>query len=230
MHTGPTASPENSYLLLKQKQKQKQRSPSDRLVRVVTHSPNIDMGVLRQISNIYTLALSWARAEQHGNNNNNGDGDGDAVLTAYLQTPEYLLDQQLARRLRHVVMMMPNGAIPLASPAPHVPESGSGKMAANTGAATATAAGPRPDTGFMSSLMKRISSHAGALARADALPPNNNNNNNNNNNDNNNNDNDDATAQFILDEYVHSPLASNRSSMQGYPHTSRPNSDRCDDE
>lgn len=98
MHTGPTASPENSYIL----RQDKNEKFSSRYVRVVTHSPNIDMAVLRQISNIYSLALSWAEMEK----------DGSTVLREYLETPEYKTDMGLSVSFREIIEKMPNGAVP----------------------------------------------------------------------------------------------------------------------
>ena len=136
MHTGPTASPENSYLL-----KQATDSPffKPRHVRVITHSPNIDMGVLRQISNIYSLAFSWVQSEQNG----------ISVFQSYLLTPEYATDQQLSERLKASIMRMPNGAIPAASA-----ETSSRPRVHRYDTSTES----RADTSnsFMSSLMKTI--------------------------------------------------------------------------
>jgi hypothetical protein len=101
MHTGPTASPENSYALYQEKDFRFHK----RLIRVVTHSPNIDMAVLRQVSNIYSIALKWAQAEK----------DRSESVRVYLKTSEYSLDQALSSSLRRVVSQMPNGAIPIIS-------------------------------------------------------------------------------------------------------------------
>jgi hypothetical protein len=143
MHTGPTASPENSYLL--QKQDQTGALFRSRHVRVITHSPNIDIGVLRQISNIYTVALSWAVVEQKSH----------SELAAYLQTPDYALDQLLSQKLKGIVMKMPNGAIPTAS---------SGGKAAKQPPAKG------PSTGFMSSLMRSVM-HLSKSTHADSDVP-----------------------------------------------------------
>ncbi len=101
MHTGPTASPENSYFLKQSKDK----TFATRLVRVVTHSPTIDTAVLRQISNIYSIAVSWVKFEQHSS----------AILKIFLQSTEYATDQQLSERLKDMVMKMPNKAVPIAT-------------------------------------------------------------------------------------------------------------------
>lgn len=191
MHTGPTASPENSYWLKLPNSKAKASSYSPRHVRVITHSPNIDVSVLRQISNIYSLTLSWVETES--------DQPGNAALKAFLLTPDFVLDKELSRRLKTIIMKMPNGAIPVAS----------ALKSKNTKAETPPIANEvRSDApnGFMSSLLKRVLPPKGRIVNTEEKAS--------------------PSSVFIIDEYVRTPLASNRSNMAGYPYSSRPNSDR----
>ena len=101
MHTGPSASPENSYTLHLNR-----KSPfAERHVRVVTHSPNIDIAILRQISNIYCTAMQWAMT----------DKNTYPELDAYVKSTDYTLDDALSKKLKALVMKLPHDAVPTAT-------------------------------------------------------------------------------------------------------------------
>jgi hypothetical protein len=76
MHTGPTTSPENSYMMLfynlgynKSNVKNK-NIINDKFIRKFSHlafSPAIDMSILRQAANAYNIAIEWMMIYAHKN-------------------------------------------------------------------------------------------------------------------------------------------------------------------
>lgn len=183
MHTGPSASPENSYLLFQEKDSRFSR----RHVRVVTHSPNIDIAVLRQISNIYCIALSWARVES-------GVGSDD-LLRAYVESEEFKADQRLSQHFNQLVSKMPNAAVPKISERkkPHHP------FALKRSKSAGVPAGTRK--GVITSILQSVLPYEEERKTK-------------------------QNADYVIEEYVSSPLTSKRRDMSRYPYTARPNSDR----
>ena len=103
-HTGPSGSPENSYRLSSYRSSKKygKSFPYARdHVRIVAHSPSIDIAVLRQICNVYSVMLSWVALEQESR-----------VFQRYLNSPEYATDKALSILLTEKVKRFPNRAIP----------------------------------------------------------------------------------------------------------------------
>mmetsp|Transcript_21049 Transcript_21049/g.30404 ORF Transcript_21049/g.30404 Transcript_21049/m.30404 type:complete len:1233 (+) Transcript_21049:106-3804(+) len=98
MHTGPTTSPENSFELHVGEGAEfvnlSKGSRSSRYQQLAL-SPAIDMAVLRQVSNAFSLAVDWCSREGSGSNNQLED------------------DHNLARRFRSMIQRTRNKANPI---------------------------------------------------------------------------------------------------------------------